>query len=90
MAEVKETLAEHEWIVARFYARNRRWLAVRARLEYLKEHYPEYSGMDQVDDVLAQARDEIAKFQAMIDKLQEETPDEEGAEDSEAPGITDR
>jgi outer membrane protein assembly factor BamD len=72
MAVVKETLAEHEWIVARFYVRNRRWAGVVGRLEYLKEQYPDYSRMDKVDETLAVARAEIEKFQALVKKLQAE------------------
>ena len=72
MALVKETLAEHEWLVAKFYFRNKRWRGVEARLEYLQEHYPDYSRMDQVDEALTVAKDEIAKFQALVQKLQDE------------------
>ncbi len=54
--EVESILAEHEWLVARYYSRNKRWGAVILRLEYLKENYPEYARMDQVDQLLEKAK----------------------------------
>ena len=56
MAEVNKILAQHEWRVAEFYARNKVWLATIWRLGYLKEHYPKYPHMDQVDQMLAKAK----------------------------------
>jgi len=72
MAVVKETLAEHEWLVARYYHRNKRWRGVEARLEYLKEHFPEYSEMGKVDEALTIAKAEIAKFQELVQKLKDD------------------
>jgi outer membrane protein assembly factor BamD len=67
--ELREILAEHEWITARFYARNNRWLAVQWRLEYLKENYPDYSQMDQVDVLLASAQEEIETARERFEEL---------------------
>ena len=53
--EVEAILGEHEWLVARYYARNKRWAAVILRLEYLKENYPDYGKMDEVDALLEKA-----------------------------------
>jgi len=89
MAVVKETLAEHEWLVARYYFRNKRWRGVEARLEYLKEQYPEYTEMAQVDEALAVAKAEIAKFQALVKELRdahETGADEEENEDESTEG----
>ncbi|NOZ77907.1 MAG: outer membrane protein assembly factor BamD [Acidobacteria bacterium] len=56
VAEVKKVLAQHEWRVAVFYARNKVWLATIWRLQYLKEHYPQYPQMKQVDQLLTEAK----------------------------------
>ncbi|MBL3677620.1 MAG: outer membrane protein assembly factor BamD [Alphaproteobacteria bacterium] len=67
--ELREILAEHEWITARFYARNQRWLAVQWRLEYLRENYPDYSKMEDVDVLYATAGDEIESARQKFDEL---------------------
>ncbi len=53
--EVESILGEHEWLVARYYARNKRWGAVILRLEYLKDNYPEYARMDEANALLQKA-----------------------------------
>jgi len=67
---LREMLAEHEWLVARFYWRNGRWRGALWRLEQLKEKYPEYSGMTQVDELIAQLKPEVEK----IDKAMRPEP----------------
>jgi outer membrane protein assembly factor BamD len=52
LTELRHVLAEHEWQVARFFARNKRWQGVLWRLEYLKENYPDYPEMDKVDELM--------------------------------------
>lgn len=52
IGQLLDVLAEHELITANFYARNKRWLAARWRLEYLKENYPDFKDMDQADALL--------------------------------------
>ena len=64
IAELRVTLAEHEWLVARYYTRNKRWRAVVWRLEYLKENYPEYPRMDEVDVTLALAQQKLDEWEA--------------------------
>ncbi len=66
VAQLREMLAEHEWLVARFYARNDAWIGVKWRLEYLKENYPEYPRMDQVNALLERASEEIAKREEIV------------------------
>lgn len=72
IAELNEILAEHEWITASFYARNNRWVAVQWRLEYLKENYPEFPRMDEVDALLDTAVEEIETAREKFEKLIEE------------------
>jgi len=55
--ELKNILAMHEFQVAEFYAHNKRWIATIWRLEYLKDHYPDFGRMDEVDALLDRARE---------------------------------
>jgi outer membrane protein assembly factor BamD len=87
IAELREILAEHEFQVATFYSRNRHWRGVMWRLQYLKEKYPDYSRIDEVDELLATAsqiisdREEaIAKFREELEKRQREMAEENDAE----------
>ncbi|MCG6962538.1 MAG: outer membrane protein assembly factor BamD [Acidobacteria bacterium] len=71
IADVKEVLAEHEYEVAHFYARNKRWIATLWRLEYLKENYPDYPHMDQVDALQKQAQEAWDRIKEKIEKIRE-------------------
>jgi len=72
IAEVRAVLAQHEWQVAKFYARNKLWLAAEWRLEYLKEHYPEYPQMKAVDALMAESKkayeDRVEEFRKKMKK----------------------
>jgi outer membrane protein assembly factor BamD len=68
---LREILAEHELLVARFYARNRRWQGVVWRLEFLKENYPDYRNMSEVEQLLEQAQKTIAEHEAAIKEFLE-------------------
>jgi outer membrane protein assembly factor BamD len=72
LAEVRGVLAEHEWIVASFYSRNKRWLGAKWRLEYLKENYPEYKNMDRVNEELDRVQSKLSAREEEIKKLMEE------------------
>ena len=71
LAEVQGILAEHEYYVARFYSRIRRWEAVIWRLEYLKENYPNYSRMAEVDELLGAAKETREKLIAKAKERRE-------------------
>ena len=60
---LRSVLAEHELMVATFYSRNRRWRGVKLRLEYLKENYPEFDRMDEVDAMLARADEKLQEWE---------------------------
>jgi outer membrane protein assembly factor BamD len=72
IVELRETLAEHEYLVAHFYLRNRRWQGTLWRLEFLKENYPEYTKMDAVDSMIQTAQNKIDEIQETYQKLLEE------------------
>jgi len=73
ISKVEEVLAKHEWLVGRYYARNKVWKAAEARLLYLKQHYPNYSGMDRVDTLLKEAQAKEKATQDEIEQLKEES-----------------
>ncbi len=65
IAALRGSLAEHELLVARFYQRNKRWVGVQWRLEYLKEHFPNFDRMAEVDLMLAGAQ--LARASGRLD-----------------------
>jgi outer membrane protein assembly factor BamD len=73
VAELREVLAEHEWLVASFYARNKRWQGALWRLEYLQEYYPDYSQIDRVGDEIERVQSKIAEQEERFKKLLEES-----------------
>lgn len=72
IGRLRETLAEHEYLVAQFYYRNRRWHGALWRLEYLKENYPEFSKMEAVDSMAEGAQKKIDEVQETYQKLIEQ------------------
>jgi outer membrane protein assembly factor BamD len=72
LSEVRHSLAEHEWLVATFYMKNRRWRGALWRFEYLKETYPEYSKMNEVNAGIERAENKLSERQEEIKKLMEE------------------
>ncbi len=75
IAEIRRTLAEHELLVAQYYARTNRWRGTIWRLEYLKENFPEYPNMEEVNDLLQKAREGLAAWEEKY--AQAEESDEE-------------
>jgi outer membrane protein assembly factor BamD len=80
LGEVREVLAEHEWLVASFYAKNKRWLGAQWRLEYLKENYPEYKNIDQVNEELDRVQSKLSEREEEIKKLMEEAQQKAAAQ----------
>ena len=72
MGGLEELLAEHEWLVAQFYYRNKRWIGAQWRLQYIQENYPDYSKMEQVNDRISEIQTIIEESQARYKKLIEE------------------
>lgn len=77
--DLLELLAEHEWQVAKFYLRNKRYLGALWRLEYLRENYGSFSQMDAVNvkiseiESLIEQRDK--EWKKRLEELQKETQD---------------
>jgi outer membrane protein assembly factor BamD len=72
MIGLQELLAEHEWLVATFYFRNKRWVGAKWRLEYIQENYPQYSKIEQVNERVFDIQTRLDEAQARIKKLIEE------------------
>jgi len=72
IARLRETLAEHEFLVAHFYYRNKRWPGALARLKYLKENYPDYSKMDTANDLMEKSQKKIDEVTETYRKIMEE------------------
>jgi len=70
--KLRETLAEHEYLVAQFYFRNKRWNGALWRLEYLKENYPDYSKMDAANSMMEQVQNKIDEVKETFRKIMEE------------------
>jgi outer membrane protein assembly factor BamD (BamD/ComL family) len=69
---LRQTLAEHEYLVAQFYYRNKRWHGALWRLEYLKENYPDYSNMEAVNSMMDHSQKKIEEIQETFRKIMEE------------------
>jgi len=72
IAALDNVLAEHELITAQYYARNKKYRATVWRLEYLKEHYPDFARMDEADELLAIANEEMESINLRIEQMIEE------------------
>lgn len=72
IGELRELLAEHEWIVARFYERNKRWVGALWRLEYIQENYPDFSRMDEVEAMVETLEAEMAEQERRFRELIEQ------------------
>lgn len=71
-AALRDTLAEHEWLVAQFYFRNKRWQGALWRLEYLRENYPDYSKIAEVNSMVDEINRKIGELEETYRKLLEE------------------
>jgi outer membrane protein assembly factor BamD len=72
MGGLEELLAEHEWLVAEFYFRNKRWVGAKWRLEYIVENYPDYSKIEQVNERISIIQSKLDEAEARYKKLIEE------------------
>jgi outer membrane protein assembly factor BamD len=72
IAALRDTLAEHEWLVAQFYYRNKRWQGALWRLEYLKENYPDYTRIAEVNSMVDEVNSRITEIEETYRKLLEE------------------
>jgi len=72
MGGLEELLAEHEWLVATYYFRNKRWVGAKWRLEYIQENYPGYTKIGNVNDRISAIQTKLDEAEARYKKLVEE------------------
>ena len=54
MDDLLELLAQHEWLVATFYIRNKRFQGALWRLKYIQENYENYSQIALVNEKISE------------------------------------
>jgi outer membrane protein assembly factor BamD len=72
MGGLEELLAEHDWLVAQYYYRNKRWLGAKWRLEYIVENYTDYSKMEHVNERISACQAKLDEAEARFKKLIEQ------------------
>ena len=77
IGDLLELLAEHDWVVAQFYRRNKRYLGALWRLEYIRANYPNYSRIELVDTQITELETVIeeqdAAWKKRLEALQKKT-----------------
>jgi outer membrane protein assembly factor BamD len=64
MDELRELLAEHEWLVGEFYLRNKRFQGALGRFEFIQENYPNFSKIESVNAKISELETIIAEREA--------------------------
>jgi len=72
MGGLEELLAEHEWLVAAYYYRNKRWIGAKWRLEYIQENYQDYTKIEHVNERISAIQTKLDEAEARYKKLIEE------------------
>jgi outer membrane protein assembly factor BamD len=79
MQDLLELLAQHEWLVATFYMRNRRYQGALWRLEYIQENYENYSQIALVNEKISEMESLIeareAAWKKQLEELRKSTED---------------
>ncbi len=77
--DLRELLADHEWLVAKFYRRNKYYLGAMWRLEYIHENYPNFSEIAAVDVQIGELKtlldDREAAWKKQLEALKKESED---------------
>ena len=66
--ELLELLAQHEWVVAQFYKRNKRHLGALWRLEYIRDNYPSFSQIDVVITQITEVETTLVELESAWQK----------------------
>jgi outer membrane protein assembly factor BamD len=79
MNDLSELLARHEWHVAHFYMRNKRYLGALWRLENIRETYPNFSQIGTVNEKITEMETAIeerdAAWKKHLEELKKESED---------------
>ena len=81
IAAIRTTLADHELMVARYYAKTRRWRGAAWRLEYLQDNYPDYERMEEAKTLLTKVRQGLAEWEARYAEAMEAARSKETSDD---------
>jgi outer membrane protein assembly factor BamD len=76
---LRELLAEHDWLVAEFYRKNKYYLGALWRLEYIEENYPNYSQIALVNEQIGELKilldEREAAWKKQLQELKKESED---------------
>ena len=72
MQDLLELLAQHEWLVASFYIRNKRFQGALWRLKYIQENYENYSRIAAVNEKISEMESMLEEREAAWKKQLEE------------------
>ncbi|MCG6947565.1 MAG: outer membrane protein assembly factor BamD [Acidobacteria bacterium] len=76
---LKELLAEHEYIVGQFYFKNRRLVGALWRFQYIQENYPNFSKIETVNAKISELESLIeqrdAEWKKRLEELKKSTED---------------
>ena len=79
MNDLNELLAKHEWLVAQYYIRNKRYLGALWRLEYIRENFPNYSQIDSVNEKIPEMETALEEresaWKKQLEELKKESED---------------
>jgi outer membrane protein assembly factor BamD len=79
MNGLNELLAKHEWLVAQYYMRNKRYLGALWRLEYIRENFPNYSQIDSVNEKIPEMETALEEresaWKIQLEELKKESED---------------
>lgn len=77
--DLRELLAEHEYLVAEYYRKNKYYLGAMWRLEYIQENYPNYSQIALVDEQVGEIKtlleEREAAWKKQLEELKKESED---------------
>ncbi len=77
--DLKELLADHEYVIGQFYIKNRRFVGALWRFEYIQENYPEFSKIDVVNAKITELEKIIeerdAEWKKRLEELKKTTED---------------
>jgi outer membrane protein assembly factor BamD len=76
---LKELLAEHEWMVADFYRKNKYYQGALWRLEFVRDNYPNYSRIAAVNEKIGELerllQEREAAWKKRLEELKKATED---------------
>ena len=79
MHDLRELLAQHEWQVAAFYLRNKRFQGALWRLQYIQENYENYSQIALVNEKISEMEtlleEREAAWKKQLEELRKSTED---------------